>query len=90
MAENTAFLSGGGNSLGRGPPVPQTELAPEDREAMLVHHDGYDVFTPEGLRDWVQQDLPRNIKGNQPGSFQRKQEYYKRTETGIGPTAQGG
>ena len=87
LAENSAFLSDGGNSLGRGPSVPQTEFAPGDREAMLMHHDGYDVSTPEGLRDWVQQDLPRPNKGNEPNSFQRTQECYKGTETRIGLTA---
>lgn len=48
-----AFLSGGGgNSLDRKPAVPQSEFLSQDRDKMLEQHDSYDVFTPEGLRDW--------------------------------------
>ena len=51
--EVLTFLSGGGgNPLDRKPAVPQSEFLSQDRDRMLEQHDGHDVFTPEGLRDW--------------------------------------
>ena len=55
LAENKAFLSGGGHSLTRGPPKPETEFSnatEEKRIEMLYRHDGFDVLTPDGLKAW--------------------------------------
>ena len=49
--ENSAFLSGGGATVKR-PPVPQSEFSVNDRAMVMEHHDSYDVFTGQGLRDW--------------------------------------
>ena len=58
LAENKAFLSGGGRSLTRGPPKPETEFsnATEDkRMEMLYQHDGFDVLTPDGRKQGIPQ-----------------------------------
>ena len=51
QAENRAFLSGGGRAV-RKAPVPESEFTAADRERMLEQHDGFDVMTTAGLRQW--------------------------------------
>ena len=60
--ENTAFLSGGGVTVKRRP-VPQSEFSVDDRESMLLQHDGYDVLADQGLRDW-QFYVTETVAGN--------------------------
>ena len=52
QAAINAFLSEGGGINERKPAIPESEFSPNDRALMLTQHDGIDVFTPEGLREW--------------------------------------
>ncbi|KAL8841352.1 MAG: hypothetical protein Q9170_000983 [Blastenia crenularia] len=62
--ENAAFLSGSGATTKR-KPVPQSFYPPEKRDIMLHDHDGYDVWTKEGLRAWQTHAIDI-IAGDQP------------------------
>ena len=72
LAENKAFFSGGGHSLTRGPPKPETEYSnttAEKRAEMLSQHSGFDVLTPDGLKKWqnhVCNTICRNIPREKP------------------------
>ena len=65
QAEINAFLSGGGGVSERKPAIPQSDFSPNDRALMLTQHDGIDVFTPEGLRDWQMRAI-NAVAGQQP------------------------
>ncbi|KAL8646788.1 MAG: hypothetical protein Q9210_005932 [Variospora velana] len=64
-AQALAFLTGGGVAS-RKPPIPQSEFSPDDRARMLEQHDGYDVFTAEGLLGWQEMVIDKvAMKGPQ-------------------------
>lgn len=65
MAEVKAFLGGGGTTLDKKPPIPQSEFSEQNRAEMLAQHEGFDVLDPEGLETWQTYVLNR-VCGTQP------------------------